>query len=145
MVYYFGCWDQVGHYLHEPSGRTVRAAGPFTDGNLDGTFPPKIHKPGGSYNERIEDESIAVLAHWRGWTVLAMWDRSIDTRGACNAAFVANGEHTHADMWALARQHYPTIVARLKAAPRLDPAGATPSAEGATESAHESSSFKAVP
>ena len=118
MMYYFGCWDQAGHYLDEPSGQNVHAAGPFTDSNLDGTFPPKIHKPGGNYGECIEDETIAVLAHWRGWTVLAMWDRSIDTRGASNAAFVAEGEHTHAEMWELARQRYPQIVARLKAAPR---------------------------
>jgi hypothetical protein len=76
-----------------------------------------MHRPGGTYNERIEDETIASVAHWQGWTVLAMWDRSIDTRGACNAAFIAQGEHTHAQMWALARLQYPKIVARLKAAP----------------------------
>ena len=83
---------------------------------MDGTFPNHIHKPGGSYNECVEDETIASLAHWHGWTVLAMWDRSIDTRAACNAAFIAEGEYTHAEMWALARQHYPKIVARLQAA-----------------------------
>jgi len=116
-VYYFGCWNQAGHYLHEPSGKTIHAAGPFTDGSLDGTFPPHIHKPGGGYREILEDETIASLAYWRGWTVLAMWDRSVDKRGGCNAAFVAEGEHTHAEMWALARQNYPQIVARLKAAP----------------------------
>jgi hypothetical protein len=77
-----------------------------------------MRKPNGSYGEMFEDETIAVLAHWRGWSVLAMWDRSIDTRGACNAAFIAEGELTHAELWVLAKQHYPKIVARLKAAPR---------------------------
>ncbi len=117
LLYYFGCWDRPGHYLHEPSGRTVGTAGPFTSTNLDGTFPNHIHIQGSSYNRRVEDEIIASLAHWKGWTVLAMWDRSVDTRGACNAAFVAKGEFSTAEMWVLAHQQYPQIVARLKAAP----------------------------
>lgn len=133
-IYYFGCWDRIGHYLCDPSGRHVRSAGPFTDCNLDGTFPNHVHIPGGRYNERVEDDTIASLAHWKGWTVLAMWDRSVDTRAACNAAFIAEGEHTHAEMWALARQHYPKIVARLKAAPVAPPA---PRAQTPTPSTRE--------
>lgn len=118
-VYYFGCWDRPGHYLVDPNNRHIDRAGPFTAGNLDGSFPPHIPLPGGNYRQLIEDETIASLAHWKGWTVLAMWDRSVDTRGACNAAFVVEGEHTHAEMWALAREHFPKIVGRLKAAPPL--------------------------
>jgi hypothetical protein len=116
-VYYFGCWDQAGHYLVDPSGRNVSQAGPFTPSNLDVTFPPRMSKPGHSVSSRsVEDETIVVLEHWQGWTVLAMWDRSIDTRGASNAAFIAEGKHTHDEMWELARRYYPKIVARLKAA-----------------------------
>ena len=118
-VYYFGCWDQPGHYLHEPGGRVVypEAVGPFVGGGaygshlpLDGTFTP------GPYSLHIEDDTAVALTHIRGWTVLAMWDRSVDTRGGCNAAFIAEGSLTGAEMWALARQHFPQIVARLKAA-----------------------------
>lgn len=124
MVYYFGCWDRPGHYLHEPGGRTVpyETVGPFTGAvprgdqlPLDGTFAPG---PRSRWRGDIEDETAVALTHIRGWTVLAMWDRSVDTRGACNAAFIAEGSNTMAEMWALARQHYPEIVKRLRAAPR---------------------------
>jgi len=122
-VYYFGCWNQAGHYLHEPGGNTVfrEAVGPFTGGMpygdqlpLDGTFAPGPNRSSGVRN--IEDETAVALTHIRGWTVLAMWDRSVDTRGACNAAFIAEGSNTMAEMWALARQHFPQVVQRLKAA-----------------------------
>jgi hypothetical protein len=124
MIYYFGCWNEPGHYMHKPDGSTVRMneqVGPFGNGNmLDGSFPPHIRKSGGTCGERIEDESISVVAHVHGWTVLAMWDRSVDKRGACNAAFVMEGEHDHAAMWDSARRWYPTIVARLAASPKPD-------------------------
>lgn len=60
---------------------------------------------------------MVALTHWKGWSVMAMWDRSMDTRPNSNAAFVAEGLLTHAEMWAAARQHFPQVVARLKAAP----------------------------
>jgi len=123
-VYYFGCWNRAGHYLHEPGGSTVfrESVGPFTGGMpsgdqlpLDGTFAPG---PRSRARGDIEDETAVALTHIRGWTVLAMWDRSVDARSACNAAFIAEGLKTMDDMWTLARQHYPQIVARLKAAPK---------------------------
>ncbi len=104
-LYYFGCWNQAGHYLHAPGGEWVDKAGPF-DYHIDGCFPPKR-----------EDVTIAALIHTKGWTILAMWDRSVDSRPGSNANFLMEGTHDTAAMWALARQHYPQIVARLKSAP----------------------------
>jgi len=126
MMYYYGCWQQAGHFMHEPGGATVRSAGPF--GNwIDGYFPPATSSRHHATDVNpYQDESLAALIHTKGWTVLAMWDRSLDTRYACNATFLIEGEHTTAEMWALARQHYPQIVARLKAAPKGEAADAAP-------------------
>lgn len=120
-VYYFGCWNQAGHYLHDPSGRVLsqEKVGPFdvygkTGLPLDGKFTPGPHPQYGT-GGLLQDESFVALTYARGWTVMAMWDRSVDTRGGCNANFIAEGRLTEAEMWALARQHFPQIVERLKA------------------------------
>lgn len=125
-VYYFGCWNHAGHYLHEPGGRSLSRdeVGPFDVYGkaglpLDGKFTPGPHPQYGTGG--LQDESFVALTHVRGWTVMAMWDHSVDTRGGSNAAFITEGSLTHADMWRLARAHFPHIVARLKAAPPIDP------------------------
>jgi hypothetical protein len=113
-LYYFGCWREAGHHLHDSSGRLVHSVGPFGyfGEKLDSTFAPK-DEPRAGY----QDETRTSLTHYQGWTVLAMWDRSCDKRPGSNAAFVIEGEKTELEMWALASEHYPQIVARLKAAP----------------------------
>lgn len=108
-VYYFGCWDGLGHYLHDRHGRTVRQVGPWADWQLEGKYAPRTVP--------AEDETQCRVFVRDRWTVLAMWDRSVDKRGKCNAAFLAPGEHDEAAMWDLAREAFPKIVARLKAAP----------------------------
>lgn len=123
-LYHFGCWERAGHYLHAPGGVSVRDnIGPFGNGNvLDGYFAPST----GDDRHRAadnpfpyQDESLAALIHTRGWTLLSMWDRSVDTRFACNTTFLIEGKFTTDEMWAMAREHYPKIVARLKAAPKI--------------------------
>ena len=123
-VYYFGCWNHAGHFLHDPSGRSLsrEAVGPFdvygkTGMPIDGKFTPGPHPQYGP-SGGLQDDTFVALTYVRGWTVVAMWDNSIDSRPGSNAAFIAEGRLTEADMWALARQHYPQIVARLKAAPK---------------------------
>lgn len=121
-MYFFGVWDQAkGHYLRDQHGRSVDTAGPFGDW-IDGYFPPRTQA--GENRASIatahpwQDDTIASLTHYRGWTILAMWDRSIDTRYACNAAFMYEGHRTTSWMWAQARESFPDIVRRLRAAPK---------------------------
>lgn len=121
MLYFFGVWKGAGHYLHRPDGGVVvRNEGPPFWEILDGFFPPRT--VGSFSSERFkrfyEDDTIASLTFYKGWTVLAMWDRSEDTRHACNAAFLIEGEFTRREMWRLAKESYPQIVRRLKAAPK---------------------------
>lgn len=123
-VYYNGCWDEPGHYLHDQTGHILwEGVGPFTRNGipLDGYFPPATCGSNGRQMPGYQDDTLASLTHVKGWTVLAMWDRSIDSRYGCNAAFLAEGQLTHAEMWALAKEAYPKIVARLKAAPESQP------------------------
>lgn len=123
MIYYYGCWNRPGHYLHDPSGRALsrEVVGPFDVYGkaglpIDGKFTPGPHPQYGTGG--LQDESFVALTYVRGWTVMAMWDRSVDDRGGCNAAFLTEGSKTATEMWELARASFPTIVARLKAAPK---------------------------
>jgi hypothetical protein len=103
-LYYFGCWDGPGHYLHAPGGREVRTAGPFSPPMLDDKFT----LPGA-----------VCLVHTLGWTILAIQDFTIDQRPGSNAAFLSFGCLTADEVWTLARQLFPAIVARLERAPWL--------------------------
>jgi hypothetical protein len=108
-MYYFGCWDRVGHYLHKPQGISVQNAGPFTS-HIDGKYPPKT-------KDIRENEKESSITHEQGWTILAMWDRSVDERYGSNAAFLIEGTYTKEQMWQIAKIYYKQIVNRLKAAP----------------------------
>lgn len=115
MVLFFGCLGDVGHYLHHADGYRLYDASrknlkcPF-EGALDSTFAPPF------VNQR---DDVTALTHIHGWTVLAMWDRSIDKRPGSNAAFLVPGTHTEAFVWEAARAVFPQVVSRLKAAPVL--------------------------
>ncbi|KKK59900.1 hypothetical protein LCGC14_3029730 [marine sediment metagenome] len=71
---------------------------------LDGGFAPE---------GRPEVEGVARLHHVKGWTVLAFWDRSGDSRGKSNAAFLAEGGHSFDDLLAAARKQHPGIFQRF--------------------------------
>jgi hypothetical protein len=54
------------------------------------------------------------LLHVRdGWSVISFWDRSGDTRGASNSAFLVRGEHTFDEVAAIAREAFPRIWQRF--------------------------------
>lgn len=106
---FFGVWGvtRPGHFVHDEDGNTVRPQHQIvSDGDLDGKMPPRL---------RGEPEDVVSLVYYRGATILAMWDRSADDRGQCNAAFIQRGTWSRDDMMAEARRLFPTITARLKA------------------------------
>ena len=119
-VLYFGCIERAGHYLwsREGTGR------PCTDrrdrelaqrlGGLDGALCWNSKSKRGQYShERDETEGLAFLTHREGWTALAFWDRSVDHRGACNSAFLAEGTLTFAQIIRHARLRWPEVWARF--------------------------------
>lgn len=112
-IYYLGCWDEAGHYLHDPTGKShYYSIGPFTLALLDGgPFMPQ--KATLTY-PALEDERNSMLTWSEGWTVLSMWDRSVDARPGSHATFVARGKYLEGAMWGLIKLHFPKIAQRLK-------------------------------
>lgn len=117
-VYYFGCIERAGHYLW-----TRGTHGPRTDhdrertltllfGGLDGVLCWSNAPARYSY-ERDETEGLALVTHRAGWTALAFWDRSVDKRGGCNSAFIAEGTLTFAQLVRRAKSRWPEVWARF--------------------------------
>lgn len=102
-VFYFGCWNEPGHYLWKPNGTRVRKVGPFDVAHLDGFFTPAS-----------ESNLAPTITYIKDWTVMAMWDRSVDTRPGSNAAFIVEGIILPAATWVVAFGHFPYITARLR-------------------------------
>ena len=117
-MFYFGPWDRAGHYLVGVGGSYVRnedRVTPWTPGQLDGGLQPHFKecerkRPGASPDRYCSCSSgkqgLALLHHKDGWTALAFWDRSVDTRGACCSVYIAKGINTFDEMVAIAKTHF---------------------------------------
>jgi hypothetical protein len=89
---YFGCWSEAGHYLHDVQGhhlyRSDRVADlPWDEGLMDATL---------LRNGKVLDVPDGRVYWTCGgskafWYAFYWWDRSIDTRGACNSGFYVRG------------------------------------------------------
>lgn len=135
--FYFGCWNEAGHYLHGPGGSSV----PFeerekverfvVDGkehHIDGALAPRKNREGGlCWNVQHEDVRYRsgecpqgqYLVHVlpNGYTAMQWWDRTQgDKRGACNSTILLEGERTEEELLAALREHFPTVVANLEKA-----------------------------
>jgi len=106
-VFYFGCVETAGHYMHNTHLRSVHEVGdmPWGPYGQDGKLPPQ----GGP-----QVEGQAMLHHKDGWTALSFWDRSVDTRGGCNSNFFFRGTYEFAEVVALARTAFPKVWARFQ-------------------------------
>ncbi len=101
---YFGCYGRCGHYLWNQSLYRIRMeecpVGTFIDGGL----APR----------NTTEEGIAEICVIHGWTFLAFWDRSQDSRPGCNSAFMWKGTHSFDDMILKAKADYPKLFERFK-------------------------------
>lgn len=114
-AYYFGCLcgvngeTQAGHYLHDDHLRTVswreRDAQPW--GYIDAQLAPKL----GRHEEAPQGH--AALHHKDGWTALAFWDRSGDSRDNSNSAFLFDHVLTFDAALAAAREAFPALFERF--------------------------------
>ncbi len=114
-MFYFGPWDQAGHYLHDEHGVTVyrkERLGSFPwdeysgDHGIDGQLQPGCYKRDGHWCKGKETEGEALIHHKAGWTALSFWDRSVDTRGACNSTYFAEGTFSFDEMIAMAKTRF---------------------------------------
>ena len=128
-LYYFGCWSGSGHHLWTPDGcaLTRNELLPPSLRRLDGTLygdPALADMRGRSSREPLywpgdeahQPQGVAQLRHCDGWTVLAWWDRTEDRRYGSNAALVAEGTLTAAEIIERGRMAFPTVWRRIEAA-----------------------------
>ena len=112
-LYFFGCWDRPGLYWRSNSGAELTYDGPVGwpfGHEIDGRFcciGPEV-------------QGKAWLWHSKGWSIVSMWDRSVDKRGACNASFVAPEPLTFDQMMSMARERYPEFFKRIDYGVELD-------------------------
>lgn len=130
-MYYFGYWDQPGHYLWSPQRMGVspldeRVPSLLNAVKLDARY---CRNPGAAW-KGDEPEGLAYLHHveivegepkdapfiGQKWTVLAFPDRSGDTRPGSNSAFLAKGVFTFQQMIIFARAHFPDVWKRISGA-----------------------------
>lgn len=129
--FYFGCWNEPGHYLFAPGGKSVyrRDVDYYTGGSgkrrhLDATLAPR--KMGreivwSGQDERFDYRSEEMpqghyLCHKldNGFTAVQWWDRCQgDTRGACNSTILFEGNHTAEEVLAAGRKHFPHVFENL--------------------------------
>lgn len=115
-LFYFGPLDEAGHYLWDQSHRRLwpEMVGPWRLGELDGGLCPNVHQDAVWKRTGPEIEGDAILHHKDGWTALAFWDRSVDTRPACCSVYVANATLTFKEIVELAQDAFKTRWERMK-------------------------------
>ena len=91
---YFGCWRSPGHYLHDTNGSHVwnndrhpTCGVPWDESLMDS---------GLLTNSKVPDVPDGRVYWTAGgaeafWYAFYWWDRSVDTRGACNSGFYVRG------------------------------------------------------
>ena len=118
-MFYFGAWDSAGHYLTDERGHSIyredRGSFPWREGTIDGRLAPHARGCFGDHDQTYagrrcrEDEApqgVALVHHLNGWTALAFWDRTIDSRPASNSAFFAEGDYTFDQMVDMAKSRF---------------------------------------
>ena len=110
-AFYFGCWNEPGHFLRSANGRTHHV-----DATLPDDFPLmwRILDGGLLPPCRPQVEGIATFIHINGWTVLSFWDRSVDKRPGCNSAFLLRGIYTFDVACKAAAEMFPTVWGRFQ-------------------------------
>ena len=101
--FYFGCYEQAGHYLFESNGYKAPYNHPL--GKFDGCLclPEAV-------GERVA--AISRLGAF-GYSALAFWDRSIDSRPGSNSIiFAPSLDITPAEMVEGARHYLPRFAKR---------------------------------
>ncbi len=103
--FYFGCIGHSGHYLWSAPYRQCRDVGTTPWGfAIDGKLCP--------ITEGRQREGVASVHHKDGWTALAFWDRSIDSRPGSNSVFLAGEYLSFDEMVALAKSRFPDVWKR---------------------------------
>ena len=115
-ILFFGAWSKPGHYYWAPGRRWAECErilpASLQGRKLDGRLAPQ--KRFTTYpNSLIEAEGEAAVHHIEGWTVVAWWDRSVDTRPGSNSALLMRGTHTMTAVLLEAADKFPELLPRF--------------------------------
>lgn len=107
---YFGVsgTGRLGHYWWikgAPRGHNNHLV-PWTSFEADGTLQPQDR------DQTCQPQGLCELHERSGWTCIAWWDRTGDTRPGSCSVFAAKGRHTFEEMCELLRQFYPNVAER---------------------------------
>lgn len=109
-TYFFGVIDarKKGHFLYDSNEQQV------WDKQRVNQIPFNYVILDGGLLVQPEEQCRLHLAQINGWTVLGMWDRTADKRGACNASFIAEGLFTIEEMEEIAKSTFPNQWNRIQ-------------------------------
>jgi len=100
-VLYFGCLGQIGHHLHAKPSRRLRYESTPWGETLDmGLFPER------------STHGILYTAKKGGWTAIAAWDNSVDTRPGSHSAFLVAADISTEELLRRAREQWPEVFSR---------------------------------
>lgn len=113
-VFHFGCSNhESGHYLHSPEiPRDLEERRALS--NITRTNPWGRQIDGGLCPKNTQMEGYALIHRKDGWTALAFWDRSVDSRPGSNSVFLADVDCDFAELLRVAYENFPDIVARFR-------------------------------
>lgn len=107
-IFYFGCLEGKGHFLHRagrkcsPENFEVLPWGYHLDGQV-------LERAGIPDNP----DGRILFEQREGWTLIAFWDRSVDRRHGSNSAFLVPAIVSLEELLRLAREQWPQVMARL--------------------------------
>lgn len=113
-MFYFGPWDEPGHYLFNERGESAyrhEKSVPWTLGQMDGgNFLPhtcgRLERGMRCGAGTCAPYGKALIHHKEGWTAIAFWDSSVDKRSGCVSVYVAQGEFAFDDMVGMAKTRF---------------------------------------
>jgi len=105
-AFYFGCYETTGHFLYNTDLHSCCSHNqfPWVD-QIDSLLCP--------FGKHKHVEGSAKL-HWlMGWTALAFWDNSVDSRDNSNSVFLCDGRHSFISMIVISSKIFPKIWDRF--------------------------------
>ena len=105
-IYYYGCKEVSGHFLWQPNQitttRTQDSGLPWK--HIDGALCPQV----------TSQQGVAKMNHKDGWTAMAFWDKSVDSRTGSNSVFFYEDLLEYDQMIEAFEEHFPSIYSRFK-------------------------------
>lgn len=110
-IYYFGCMSDAGHHLYSPSGKSGRDSLCIYD--LPKPLYPSIDT--GYCSKDKAEGSYYYTKDSVGFSIISIWDNSIDSRPGSHATFLTTPIMSHDELLAAAKKTWPKIFGRMRA------------------------------